>query len=429
MIKLYSVLLYCLIPFILLRLLWRSIKAPAYRQRIKERFGFFKMPCWEQSIWIHAVSVGEMIAITPLVKKLQTQYPDIPIVITTTTPTGSARVKALFGESVWHVYFPYDLVPVLNRFLNQIKPAILIMVETEIWANLLIECDKRQIPTLLANARLSQKSAKGYAKLGQFSQHVFSKIKRVAAQTPTDAAHFIQLGVPKARVSITGSIKFDIQLPASLSEQAQVLQYNWGNDRPVWVAASTHEGEEDILLNIQKKLKQKCPQVLLVLIPRHPERFEKVAKLIKKYKLTFQKRSTGLAQPKDEVYLVDSMGEVPLFYAAADIAFVGGSLIARGGHNILEAAALGVPVLFGSYMFNFQSISEMIINKNAGIQIQTQAELAKMVKHWLSNASERARIGENARQAVAENVGALDKLFLLIQNELEKKAILSLNIN
>jgi len=415
----YNSLLYLLLPFVLLRLLWRSLKAPAYRQRWHERFAFFVNPPWQQCIWVHAVSVGEMIAITPLVKKLKQQYPQIPILITTTTPTGSARVKALFGDEVGHFYFPYDFAWVIKRFLKKVNPLILIMVETEIWANLLIECEKQQIPTLLANARLSAKSAKGYLRFKNFSQFIFSKITLVAAQATTDAQRFIKLGVEQQKVNVTGSIKFDIQLPASLSEQAQVLQYNWGNDRPVWTAASTHEGEETVLLEIQKKLKLECPNVLLVIIPRHPERFDRVARLIEKKKLKYQRRSKGLPKPEHEVYLVDSMGEVPLFYSATDIAFVGGSLIQRGGHNILEAAALGVPVLFGHYMFNFQSISQMIIEKKAGWQVADQEELAVMVKRWLSDASERTRIGENARQAVAENAGALERLLKLINQQLE----------
>ena len=421
--KIYNAILYSLLPFVLLRLLWRSMKAPKYRQRLKERFAFFDQSNLDifsqQPIWIHAVSVGEVIAIAPIVRKLQDLHPTIPVIITTTTPTGSERVKNLFDDDVFHVYFPYDLPFVVQRFIKKTNPCVLVMVETEIWPNLLSICKQQGIVTILANARLSEKSAKGYARLGQFGRDIFSKIGIVGAQDELAAQRFIQCGAKKDQVHITGSIKYDIHLPASLSEQAQVLRLSWGLDRPVWVGASTHEQEEEILLNIHQTLKTECPNVLLVLIPRHPERFDRVARLIEKKKLKYQRRSKGLAQPEDEVYLADSMGEVPLFLSAADVAFVGGSLIERGGHNILEPAALGIPVLFGQHMFNFQAISQLILEKKAGKQVKNQQELTETVKYWLSNANIRAEIGENARKVVSDNAGAFDKLYLLIEQTLD----------
>ncbi|MEJ1355784.1 MAG: lipid IV(A) 3-deoxy-D-manno-octulosonic acid transferase [Candidatus Sedimenticola sp. (ex Thyasira tokunagai)] len=416
----YTLLLILSLPVVILRLLIRSLKAPEYRNRLLERFGQFSSLDIEQSIWIHSVSVGETQAAEPLIKALMEKYPDLPIVVTTTTPTGSARVNALFGSKVYHTYFPYDLSFSIHSFVRHTKPRLLIMMETEIWPNLLAICSKKGIPTILANARLSERSAKGYARFGSFARETFGYIGLVAAQAPADAERFLGLGVPSGQVRVTGSIKFDLRLPASLREQADVLRRQWG-DRSVWVAASTHEGEDEQVLEAHRLVMQQQPDALLVLVPRHPERFDRVAALCVSEGFSLARRSAS--EPCGEavsVFLGDTMGELTLFLGAADVAFVGGSLVATGGHNVLEPAALGVPVVFGPHMFNFEAISRMLLAEEAAVEVVSAHELAVTVSSWLGDASERTRIGENGGRMVESNRGALERLLSLIEDALGK---------
>ena len=419
---LYTLLLHLSLPLVILRLLWRSIKAPAYRRRWAERFGHFPAPDIEASLWIHAVSVGEVQAAEPLIRRLLDAHPELPLVVTTTTPTGSERVRKLFPDNLIHVYFPYDIPFAINGFLQRLQPRLLVMVETEIWPNLLAICKTRGIPTILANGRMSQGSARGYARLGAFSRDTFSDIRVLAAQTEVDAARFIDLGVVPEAVQVTGSIKFDIRLPASLLEQAAVVRREW-DGRPVWLAASTHEGEDELVLAAHKRVLHDYPNALLVLVPRHPERFERVASLCRKEGFRLARRSLGeLATQETSVFLGDTMGELTLFIGAADVAFVGGSLVPAGGHNILEPAALGVPILFGPHMFNFSLISRMMLDIGAGIQVDSIDQLAASVSDWLGDASVRAEAGERGRRLVAENRGALDRLYALIAKQLPPAA-------
>ncbi len=417
--RLYSLLLHLALPFVVARLLWRSLRAPAYRQRLGERFGRFKGSPAPGGIWIHAVSVGEVQAIEPLVRHLRDAHPNLAITLTTTTPTGSERVRALFGEGVFHVYFPYDLTWCLRPFLRRIRPRLLVMVETEIWPNLLKLCAEEGITTLLANGRLSIRSAKGYARLGRFTHGVFRRIGLVAAQSQADADRFIALGVRASRVMITGSIKFDQRLPASAQERSQVMKRFFGEDRPVWVAASTHEGEEEQVLAAHRQVLKQIPNALLVLVPRHPERFDRVAALARREGFSLVRRSDNApCSGTTQVYLGDTMGELPLFLGAAEVAFIGGSLIERGGHNMLEASAQGVPVVFGPHVFNFPAISELLLEREAAVQVRDAEELSEVVSRWLGDASERSRIGENGRRAVEENRGALKRLIAIIEQQL-----------
>lgn len=418
MLRIYTILFYLLVPIILLRLQWRSLRAPDYRYRWSERFGFFPAFDIRESIWIHAVSVGEVQACERLVKLLLEAYPDLPIVITTTTPTGSDRVRSLFGDSVLHVYAPYDLPFVLRNFLRRVRPKLLVMMETEIWPNMLSVCKKKGIPTVLANARLSEKSAGKYAKWPGFTRKIFNLIGFVAAQTDADATRFIQLGVAPDRISVIGSVKFDSRLPASLLESAEVLRRGWGG-RPVWVAASTQEGEDEQILIAHGLIQNSIPDALLVLVPRHPERFDRVYALCQKEKFNCVRRSSGDPCGKDvELFLGDTMGELSLFLAAADAAFVGGSLIKRGGQNVLEPASLGKPVVFGPHMYNFAAISELLLEKDAARMVSDARELAEIIGQWLADAGERARVGENGRRVVEENQGAVDRLFYLIERQM-----------
>jgi 3-deoxy-D-manno-octulosonic-acid transferase len=416
--SLYTLVLYLALPLVLLRLLWRSRLAPGYRQRWGERLGRFQSLNIQDSIWIHAVSVGEVQAVEPLVRRLIALHPDIPIVITTSTPTGSDRVRKLFHDSVHHVYFPYDLPFAINGFLRRASPRMLLMVETEIWPNLLAICAEAGIFTLLGNARLSEKSARGYSRLGRLTRNTMQRIDLVAAQGQADADRFIQLGVPSNKVTITGSIKFDIHIQASLLEQAHVLRSQWGG-RPIWVAASTHQGEERELLLAHRRIRTTLPEALLVLVPRHPERFERVADLCRQQGFAVVMRSSGqLVKAESEVFLGDSMGELPLFLAASDAVFMGGSLIKKGGQNPLEAATLGKPVLFGPHMFNFAAISEMLLEQEAAVMITGNTGLADLMVQWLSDASERSRIGENGRSIVEQNRGAMERLLALVEQQL-----------
>jgi 3-deoxy-D-manno-octulosonic-acid transferase len=411
----YNLLLYLALPFALLRLLWRSQRLPAYRERWGERLGYYDRHDLKAEVWIHAVSVGEVQAAQAVIRHLLERYPGTGIMVTTTTPTGSARLQALFEDRVRHVYAPYDLKPAVGRFLDAVAPRLVLVMETEVWPNLLAACEGRGIPVILANARLSQRSARGYTRLGGFARETFARFTLIAAQAQADAARFIELGAPTERVKVTGSIKFDLHLPASLREQAEVMRRLWGCERPVWVAASTHEGEEEQLLAVHRKVRTDVPGALLVLVPRHPDRFDRVAALIAREGLPLARRSTRDRCTADTaVFLGDTMGELQVFLAAADIAFVGGSLVKVGGHNLLEAAAVGVPAIIGPHSFNFATITRLMVEEAAAVQVTDATALTRQLCAWMGDAAERARVGENALRVMAENRGALPRLLGLV---------------
>jgi len=415
--RLYSLLLYIALPFLLLRLVWRSRRAPAYRERWGERLGVYGEHPMRADIWIHAVSVGEVQAAQPLIKHLLDRYPDAGLMVTTTTPTGSERVRSLFEDGVRHVYTPFDLMPIMDRFLDAVRPRLAVVMETEIWPNMLRACERRDVPVVLANARLSARSAHGYARLGGFSRETLVRFTAIGAQDVNDAARFRALGVPQERVQVTGSIKFDVRQPGSLLEQAEVLRRVWDIQRPVWVAASTHEGEEEQVLNAHREVLEHLPRALLVLVPRHPERFDRVAALVERQGFGSARRSAGDACREGvSVYLGDTMGELPVFLAAADAAFIGGSLVPIGGHNLLEAAAVGVPVATGPHVFNFAQISELLVTEGAAVQVVDEKALARCMWEWLGDAAARARIGEQGRRVVQANQGALRRLLDLLED-------------
>lgn len=416
--RIYTLLLYLGLPLVFVRLLLRSLRAPAYRQRWSERLGQVPEAIRPGGLWIHAVSVGEVQAVAPLVRQLHRARPDLPVYITTTTPTGSAQVRRLFGQQVSHSYLPYDLPLLLRRFLNRVRPSSFLMVETEIWPNLLRICRQQGIRTLLANARLSARSARGYRRVERFTREVFSLIDRVAAQSTDDAARFVSLGVPQEAIEVTGSIKFDMEIAASVAEQAEVMRLSWGG-RPVWVAASTHEGEDEIVLAAHTLLLQQIPSALLVLVPRHPERFDRVTAQVIKSGLNLARRSDRAPLGSDvQVYLGDTMGELPVFLGSADAAFFGGSLARVGGHNMLEAAAQGVPVCFGPHTFNFALISKMLLACEAGRRVDDAESLASVMREWLGDASVRSAAGEAGRRMVLQNRGALAHLQHMVEQQL-----------
>jgi 3-deoxy-D-manno-octulosonic-acid transferase len=415
---LYIILFYSIVPLIILRLIWRGFKAKEYWYRWSERFGFYNNTILKSQncIWIHAVSVGEVHAAVPLIKLLLKNYPQQNILITNMTPTGSAQVKQIFAEQkrIINCYLPYDLPDAVNRFLNKTQPKLAIIMETELWSVLFHACKQKNIPIILANARLSARSAKKYTYVKNFSQQLLSCINIIAVQNNIDAQRFIKLGAKPQNVNIIGSIKFDVTLADNLFTQAEILKNTWGNQRLVWIAASTHAGEEEIILDVFAKLKLKIPHILLILVPRHPERFKNVEKLCKKNDITICRSKNEKCNHQTEIYLGDTMGELPLLYASSDIAFIGGSLVPVGGHNLLEPATLGIPSIIGEYSFNFAEIADNLITHNATIQIGSDKELLNILSKYLTNKKLRQQMGQNARLFIENNRGALNRLYKLI---------------
>ncbi len=409
----YSFFFYLAIPFLFIRLLWRSRRQPEYRQRMGERLGFYPVRL-KQSIWVHAVSVGEVLAAIPLIKALKSRYPDRPLVITTMTPTGAARVITAFNHGVTHAYIPYDFPGAVSRFLTAMDPKIAIIMETELWPNLLHGCHQKKIPVCLVNARLSEKSAHGYHRIAAMTREMLHNIDKIAAHGKPDADRFIALGAPADRVSVTGNIKFDIELPADLFTRSSALRQELGKDRFIWVAASTHEGEEEIILAAHKKLREVNPTALLILVPRHPNRFDAIAKLCEQSFVTARRSFLQTCQPETGVYLGDTMGELLIMYGACDVAFIAGSLIPRGGHNMLEAGALGKPILTGPHLFNFAEISEMFVNAKAMTIVQDADSLAAQLVYLMQHVDERNAMGERSLQVVTANRGALAKQMEII---------------
>ncbi len=407
---LYTVCLTLAMPLVLLRLWWRGRLAPGYRQRIGERFGRLPAGLPRGVVWFHAVSVGETIAAVPLVRALQQARPGLPVLVTSTTPTGSERVRALLGESVSHCYLPYDLPWLLRRFIACVQPRLLVILETELWPNTLAACAAAGVPVVLANARLSEQSARGYARVGSLTRGMLQQLAVVAAQNAADGERFVALGLPRERLQVTGSVKFDLTLDAALRDRAAALRAAWTDHgrRPLWIAASTHEGEEAIVLEAQRRLQQQLPGLRLLLVPRHPERFDRVAQQVREAGFTLYRRSSG-GVPDDgaQVILGDSMGELLLFYGVADAALVGGSLLPVGGHNLLEPAAWGVPVLSGPYRHNFLAISQLLDDAGALATVHDAAALAAAVAGLLGDAVRRERAAAAGLAVLAANRGAV----------------------
>lgn len=415
LLRLYQVLLYLIQPLIWLRLLLRSRKAPAYRKWWGERYGFCKGKVEPQGILLHSVSVGETLAAVPLVRALRHHYPDLPITVTTMTPTGSERVRSAFGDDVYHVYLPYDLPGSVNRFLKTVDPKLVIIMETELWPNLISKLHQRKIPLIIANARLSERSAAGYQKLGSFVKTMLQKITLIAAQNQEDGERFIELGLKRSHLHVTGSLKFDISVTPELAARAVALRRQWAAHRPVWIATSTHEGEESIILETHKKLLTQFPQLLLILVPRHPERFPKAEQLTREAGLKYTLRSTdAVPDAQTQVVIGDTMGELMLLYGIADLAFVGGSLVERGGHNPLEAAAHAIPVIMGPHTFNFKNICTKLDQAEGLITVTDSESMATAIASLLNDEDYRRYYGRHAVEVLHENQGALLRLLTLL---------------
>ena len=408
--RLYTLFFFLCLPLILLRLLYRAIKAPAYARRWAERFALGG-DVRSGGIWVHAVSVGESIAAAPMVRELLKRYPALPITVTCMTPTGSEQIRKLFGGQVGHAYLPYDLPWLQRRLLRRLQPKIGIIMETELWPNLVAEAGRARVPLVLANARLSARSARGYQRVGALVRPMFAALDWVAVQSQAEALRFIELGVGREQMQVTGSIKFDFRPDPQQVQQAQELRARWGSDRPVWIAASTHAGEDEQVLRAHRQVLDALPDALLILVPRHPERFDSVARQVSETGFGMVRRSSGALPAADQQVLVgDTMGELVFLYACADLAFVGGSLVPNGGHNYLEPAALGLPVLSGPHRFNFTEISELLEGAGALQVVADETALAVAVQQWLQDSPARQRAGQAGQAVVADNQGALERL-------------------
>lgn len=413
----YNLLLYLILPFLPLRLLWRSRKNSAYRKRILERFAYFNFLAIKDSIWVHAVSVGETLAAVPLITALIQHYPQNRIVVTTMTPTGAEMVQKIFNNQLLHLYVPYDYPGIIKRFLRQINPKILVLMETELWPNILYSVAKCRIPIVLCNARLSMRSFLGYKKIAWLFRSILDGITIVMAQSKLDAERFFALGVNSDKLLVAGNVKFDISISDELLAQAVKLRELIGKKRPIWVAASTHKMEEEKILTAAKKVLAVLPDTLLILVPRHPERFDEVFDLgcqegfqVMRYSNIQNYRATA------NVILGDVMGQLLLFYAVSDLAFVGGSLVPWSGHNLLEPAALAKPVLSGPNLSAFLEISQMMLDAHALVIVNDEMMLAQSLLQLFQDQALRERLGVAALEVVVKHRGATEKNLTAIKN-------------
>jgi 3-deoxy-D-manno-octulosonic-acid transferase len=414
----YTSAMYAATPVILYRLFVRGLRLRSYLHRWSERFGYFKSPPFANgSIWVHAVSVGELNAAIPLIIKLRERYPDEPIVVTTVTPTGSDRLRQVFGDSIFHVYLPYDLPASVNRFLHRIKPHLAVIMETEIWPNLYFACRQRGIPVVIANARLSERSLRGYGPVQPLAGEAIRSATFIAAQSQTDYDRFLSLGAQPERLALVGNIKYDIELPREMVDSGVEWRQMAGSQRPVWIAASTHEGEELAVANAHAQVLRRFPDALLIVAPRHPERFKPMLQLCESFGFRTRSRSEhGTAEVDTQCFVADTLGELMRFYAAADVAFVAGSLEAIGGHNVLEAALLGRPVVVGPNTFNFAEITDLLLARGAAVRIGHESELGPAVVRLLGNPAEMLRMGEAAIRIMEQERGALSRTLAVIQH-------------
>ena len=410
----YGVLTRVAAPAVFAATLVRAAKHPAYRTHLGERFGLGRRLA-VPSIWLHAVSVGEVSAAAALVRAVHARHPDVPLVLTTATPTGRAQAATLFGGDVEVRFLPYDTAGSVRRFLARIRPLAAIIMETELWPNLLHECGRRGVPVVFASARLAARSVPRYRRFGT----LFSAGLRnawVAAQSSADADRFIALGADPARTRVVGNLKFDMRPGEAVAESGRELRRRYLGARPVWTAGSTHEGEEELVLGAHAVLERAVRGALLVLVPRHPQRFAGVAALLERRGLVFDRRGRSeTVRPEAQVLLLDTMGELTAFYAASDVAFVGGSLVPVGGHNLLEPAALGVPVITGPHTENGPEIARLLIEAGGALEVADGVALAAAAGRLLADPALRERMGESARSFVEAHRGSLARLLALIE--------------
>lgn len=407
---LYTLTWWLALPFVFLYLLWRARRQPEYLRHWGERLGAAPRLADRPVIWVHAVSVGETRAAAPLIRALRATYPDYTLLLTHTTPTGRATGAQLFGQAVIQSYAPYDLPWCVRRFLARSRPQLAVILETEIWPNLLAACARQGVPVFLVNARLSERSARGYARLASLTRESLRRFSGIAAQTLADAERLERLGA--RTVTVTGNLKFDVPPPADTAQRAAELGAAFAG-RFVLLAASTREGEEEALLDALTRLDM--PDLLLVIVPRHPQRFEAVARAIAARGLKFARRSQGRALTADmRVYLGDSLGELAAYYAAADLAFVGGSLLPHGGQNLIEAAAAGVPILIGPHTWNFAAAAEQAVACGAARRVADVNELIAVVKALYLDPARRQAMAAAGRAYARAQQGATGRVMALL---------------
>lgn len=417
----YVILSYLLSPLYALYWIFRGLVNQAYWDRFGQRLGFGYPVLSDGCIWIHAVSVGEVQATAPLVKVLQERFPNRALLITTVTPTGAARASALYGDLVTHSYIPFELPFAVQNFFNSVKPDLALIMETEIWPNLYDGCGRRQIPLILVSARISPQSVDRYRRFLPLFRETLSHGIVIAAQSETDADRFRSLGAAPERTWVTGNIKFDFEMPAELKSHGAAFRNKYFGGRPVWVAASTHDKEEEQVLEAHRRIIEDIPDALLLLVPRHPERFGTVKSLLRRQEFNFVSRTDELPCTADTgVFLGDTMGELPMFYAASDVAFVGGTLVPIGGHNLLEPASLGLPIVTGPYLFNTQDIADMFTDVGAFIQVQDAAGLASAIGKLFRDSEEAENMASKGRTILVENKGALQRLIKLMEPLISK---------
>ncbi len=415
---LYSAALYVLTPVTVYHLIWRGFRFRDYFQRWDERYGAYRTPPQSVDVWLHAVSVGEVNAAAPLIEALRRERPDLRWVVTTITPTGSERVRALWGDAFAHVYAPYDLPGAVGRFLDHYRPGIALVMETELWPNLLFGCRDRGVPAYILNARLSARSLRGYRALAPLIARVVRTVKRIGAQSAADGQRFIALGAEPSSLVDTGNLKFDIAAPASLDAFVARFDQRRGR-RPVWIAASTHEDEEAAVIGIHRRLRERWPDLLLLWAPRHPERFPRVAEQARAagWKVA-TRRDAMWPTSDDQVFVIDTLGELMAFYACADVAFVGGSLQPVGGHNLLEPAAVGTAIVTGPHLHNFAEISTRLREAGALHIGQDADAIATALAALLQDPAARAGMAAAGRTLVEQGRGALARTLQMIASDL-----------
>ncbi|OOG23406.1 3-deoxy-D-manno-octulosonic acid transferase [Thioalkalivibrio denitrificans] len=415
----YSILLYLLWPLIAVRLLWRARRNPAYLRRWRERFTAGVSMSVRPRLWVHAVSVGEVVAASPLIKALFARFPDHAVLVTTTTPTGSAEVQRRFGDRVEHRYLPVDLPHLAGAVVRRINPHLLLVMETELWPNLYAACRREGVPVMLVNARLSERSLGGYRRVRPLVAQALRSVTALAARSEEDARRFLALGADAARLRVTGNLKYDLPAP---SDTVRSAASNPGEARPVWIAASTHDGEDEQVLAAHAALRKHMPDALLILVPRHPERFDAVARLCGKSGFAVARRSRDeVPDAATAVWLGDTMGELPDLFPLAQVAFLGGSLVPTGGHNPLEAAVHHVPVLTGPHVFNFREVFDGLVGAGGARVVADADALADVLRAWLGDDDERQRRGAAADGVVEANRGALDSVVAWVEEILARR--------
>ncbi len=409
----YSLVLYLLSPIVFFHLWSRGLKNKSYRGRWAERLGFYHGRLKADSLVIHCASVGEIMAASPLIKKLLSEKPDQTLTITCNTPSGSEQIKTLFGDSVQHIYLPLDFPGSVARFLEKLQPKALVILETELWPNLIIKSKQYQLPVIVINARLSKKSLRGYQLFSSLSKELMRSISLLAGHSTEDIKRFKQLGLSDNKALTTGSIKFDIRISEETQKSAEKLKAELAGFDFVWVAGSTHPNEHEQVLDAHSHLIKNNNKSLLIIAPRHMEQFQPVAELLSQANIPFAQRSKDNLAGQS-VLLADSIGEMMTFYGAADCAFIGGSLIEHGGHNPLEAAACAIPAITGTSYYNFAHIYPQLIANNGCIEIDSAKALSEQLKIFANNPEQTLKQGQSALEIVKQNQGALEKTLNLI---------------